>query len=215
MSVDPQSGGLGLSGFPSLRRLMQQRTSSGPARAAQEQCELCSAPLAEEHAHLVELAERRLVCACDACAILFSNQSSGKYRRVPRRIEFLSEFLLSDTTWQSLDLPIELAFFLHNTAMDRIVALYPSLGGAIEALVPRESWEALTKENPVLRKLEPDVEALLVNRVKEARECYRVGIDHCYQLVGLIRKSWRGFSGGKEVWDEIGRFFAHLRKRAS
>ena len=56
--------------------------------------------------------------------------------------------------------------------------------------------------------LEPDVEALLVNRIGEARECYRVGIDECYKLVGLIRTHWRGLSGGQAVWDEIGRFFA-------
>jgi hypothetical protein len=93
--------------------------------------------------------------------------------------------------------------------------LYPSPAGATEALVPAEAWEALTEENPVLRGLEPDVEGLLVNRVGEARECYRVGIDECYKLVGLIRIHWRGLSGGTVVWDQIGRFFAGLKERSS
>ena len=79
---------------------------------------------------------------------------------------------------------------------DRVVALYPSPAGATESLVTPEAWEALVAENPVLRDFEPDVEALLVNRVGEARECYRVGIDECYKLVGLIRTHWRGLSGG-------------------
>ena len=43
---------------------------------------------------------------------------------------------------------------------------------------------------------------------------YRVGIDRCYELVGLVRTHWRGFSGGQAVWDEIGRFFAGLKGRA-
>ena len=67
--------------------------SSRPRRAARtERCELCDAALAAEHTHLVELANRRLVCACDACAILFSGQDAGKYRRVPRRVQFLPDF---------------------------------------------------------------------------------------------------------------------------
>ena len=60
----------------------------------------------------------------------------------------------------------------------------------------------------MLRDLEPDVEALLVNRVGGARDYFRVGIDECYKLVGVIRTKWRGLSGGQDVWDEIGRLFA-------
>ena len=43
---------------------------------------------------------------------------------------------------------------------------------------------------------EPDVEALLVNRVGAVREYFIVPIDECYKLVGLIRLHWRGLSGG-------------------
>jgi len=32
--------------------------------------------------------------------------------------------------------------------------------------------------------------------------------------VGLIRIHWRGLSGGTEVWQEIGNFFAGLRAKA-
>ncbi len=56
------------------------------------------------------------------------------------------------------------------------------------------------------------MEALLVNRVGAARDHYRVGVDECYRLVGLLRTHWRGFSGGQAVWDEIGRFFAGLKR---
>jgi hypothetical protein len=63
--------------------------------------------------------------------------------------------------------------------------------------------------------LEPDVEALLVNRVRDSRDYYIAPIDECYKLVGLIRANWRGLSGGQEVWQEIDRFFSDLKKRST
>jgi hypothetical protein len=170
--------------------------------------------LAEEHAHLVEVASRRLRCACDACAILFSGQGAGKYRRVPRRVELLADFRLADVQWEGLNLPINLAFFLHSTPAGRVVALYPSPAGVTESLPDVGAWEALEEDNPVLRELEPDVEALLVNRLGPAPEHYRVGVDECYKLAGLIRTHWRGLSGGPAVWEEVGRFFTGLKERA-
>jgi hypothetical protein len=198
---------------PALGALAALRRFARP-RAAEERCELCSAPLGPEHDHLVELTNRRLACACEPCAILFSNQGAARYRRVPRRVAFLPDIRLTDVAWEGLQLPINLAFFMHNSAAGRVVAFYPSPAGATESLVPLEAWQALADDNPVLRELEPDVEALLVNRVGTAREHYRVGIDQCYKLVGLIRIHWRGFSGGPAIWEEIARFFGGLKERS-
>lgn len=183
-------------------------------RAPRERCELCGLELAEDHEHLVETASRRLLCACGPCGVLFSNQREARYRRVPRDVRFLSDFTLSDVAWEGLSIPINLAFFLLCTPLERVVALYPSPGGATEAVVAFEAWEALSEEYPPLLGFEPDVECLLVNRVGDCRECYRVGIDQCYRLVGLVRTHWRGFSGGSAVWDEIGRFFEALKERS-
>ncbi len=205
-----ESGDRGPTALASLRRYVRPRAA--PAR---ERCELCDAELAPEHSHLVEPATRRLACACEACAILFSGRVEGRYRRVPRRVRFLADFRLTDAVWDGLAIPIDLAFFLHSTPAGGVIALYPSPAGATESLVSSEAWEALAAENPVLRELEPDAEALLVNRVAGARESYRVGIDECYKLVGLIRTKWRGLSGGREVWDEIRGHFAGLKKRSS
>ena len=62
--------------------------------------------------------------------------------------------------------------------------------------------------------MEPDVEALLVNRVTKEHEYYLAPIDQCYKLVGLIRSKWRGFSGGTDVWRAIGEFFISLKARS-
>jgi hypothetical protein len=207
MSSDSHEGNPVLSALASLRRFTRPRT-------AQERCELCSAPLGPDHDHLVELTSRRLTCACEPCAILFSNQGAAKYRRVPRCVQFLLDFRLSDVTWEGLQVPINLAFFMHSTSAGRVVAFYPSPAGATESLVTLEAWQELMDDNPILGDLEPDVEALLVNRVGTAREYYRAGIDECYRLVGLIRTHWRGLSGGPAVWEEISRFFADLKGRS-
>lgn len=184
-------------------------------RAAQERCELCSAALAPEHQHLLDPLVRQLLCACDACALLFSTKQGTRYRRVPRRIERWLDFHLDDERWSGLGVPISLAFFFYSTPGEQVLAMYPSPGGAIEAAIPVDVWEELVNANPVLGELEPDVEALLVNRVEAARDYYRAPIDKCYELVGLIRLHWRGLSGGKDAWDQIGEFFASLRSRAT
>jgi hypothetical protein len=146
--------------------------------------------------------------------VLFSGQQTARYRRVPRGIAFFTDFQLSDAQWDDLCLPINLAFFVSSTPAGRVLAFYPGPAGATESLLPLEAWHALVEENPVLVELEPDVEALLANRVSGAREYYRTPIDECYKLVGLIRIKWRGLSGGSEVWDEVGQFFTSLKARS-
>lgn len=188
-------------------------------RAQVERCELCSAGLASEHPHLVEIAARQIVCACDACATLFDGTAQSKYKRVSRRAQFLPNFKMTDGQWEDLLIPINMAFFFHSSPEGRTVTLYPSPAGAVESLLPLDAWEEIVKENAVLRELRPDIEALLVNRVGHAHELssaeyYIAPIDHCYRLVGLIRTNWKGLSGGSEVWTEIGNFFTDLRSRA-
>ena len=184
-----------------------------------EHCQLCNTGLFSDHSHLIELAQRKLVCSCEACAILFSGRPDAKYRRVPRRVRQLVSFQISDADWDSLLIPINLAFFFRDSRNGRMNVLYPSPAGATESLLPLEAWNNIVQANPMLGEMEPDVEALLVNRVGYARqsasaEYYIVPIDACYRLVGLIRMHWRGLSGGTEVWQEIAKFFAELRAKA-
>lgn len=206
-AMDDPSAPQGRQGFATLRRLVRQQPPPEP-------CELCSAPIGSEHQHVVEPSARRLLCACDPCAILFGDQGGGRYRRVPRTIEFLPEIQLGDARWDSLMIPINIAFFLYSSADQRVVALYPSPAGPVESLLPLEAWAELVHEYQRLGELEPDVEALLVNRLANPHECYRVPINECYALVGLLRKSWRGLSGGTEVWQEMARFFVGLKARS-
>ncbi|MGB8507500.1 MAG: DUF5947 family protein [Pyrinomonadaceae bacterium] len=209
MNQDSNDRGQGPSPLAALRRFVRPRSS------LVERCEMCSAELAAEHQHLVEPASRQLSCACEACAILFSGQTGTKYKRVPRRIRALPDFELTDGQWDSLMIPIQLAFFYNSTPDNRVIALYPSPAGPTESLLALDSWNEIVADNPVLREMEADVEALLVKRVGGEREYYLVPIDECYKLVGLIRAHWRGLSGGTEVWREIGQFYDGLKKRST
>jgi uncharacterized protein DUF5947 len=184
-----------------------------------ERCELCGADLAHDHPHLMDPRVRKLFCACRACAILFSGHSPARYKRVPQRIRYLDGFRLADVQWASLLIPINVAFFFESSIEKRAVALYPSPAGAPESQLPIATWSEIVAENPLLAEMEPDVEALLVNRLGPARgysapEYYLVPIDECYRLVGMIRAQWKGLSGGAEVWESLARFFADLKERA-
>jgi hypothetical protein len=188
-------------------------------RRPMEVCEMCSAELASTHPHLLDPAQRKLICACDACALLFSGQGDTKYKRVPRRVRLLTDFHMTDAEWNSLMIPINRAFFFKSGIDGRVIALYPSPAGATESLLSLDTWQDIARENPILTAMESDVEALLVNRVAHARgtaapEFYLLPIDECFKLVGLIRAHWRGLSGGTEVWQEIGSFFTALKARA-
>jgi hypothetical protein len=205
--------------FSSLRRFAQEESGKAAkeeAKATQEHCDLCGEPVPPEHRHLLEVSTREIMCACRPCSILFDSKaaSEGRYRLIPDRRLFLEDFEMSDARWESLRVPVDMAFFFYSTPAERVVAFYPSPMGPTESLLKLSAWEELERHNPVLGGMERDVEALLVNRVRGAREHFLVPIDECYSLVGLIRMHWRGLSGGREVWEKIGRFFEELRERS-
>jgi hypothetical protein len=193
--------------FKMLRRLTQPRT-------VQERCELCSVALMPGHRHLLEMKSRQVICACNQCALRFQVVVGGRFKLIPRDPHALPEFRLTDRQWESFALPINLAFLFYNTAAGKMTAMYPSPAGATESLLPLAAWNVFVDDNPVLTRMEPDVEALLVNRVGTARQYYLAPIDACYELVGLLRVHWRGLSGGDEVWGHITEFFARLEARS-
>jgi hypothetical protein len=179
-----------------------------------ERCELCAEPLPGDHRHLLDLENGEVLCGCRGCMLLMGREGAGagRYRVIPDRRVQLHEFAFEDTTWAALGIPVDMAFFSHSTPAGRVRALYPGPMGVTEAPLHDEAWAALCHDNPVLEDLEPDVEALLVQRAGGAREHWILPLDDCYRLVGLVRLHWRGLTGGTEVWQEIERFFEELKE---
>lgn len=198
-----------------LRRLL----ADTPTVAVQERCELCGTPLAPEHQHLVHVVERRLQCACVACAFLFNNPGAGggQQRRVPDRYLVDPGFELSNAQWDDLQIPVRMAFFFQNSAQDKVIACYPSPAGATESELTLQAWTDGVGAGKLASEMEPDVEALLVRRNERdsgGGECLLVPIDACYKLVGLVRMHWKGFDGGSDAWDAIDGFFDGVRERS-
>lgn len=186
-----------------LRKFVRQRES-------EERCDTCGEGLAAEHPHTLETATRRIRCACPSCAELYRTV----YRTIPNRVNALPDFQIDDAQWRDLMIPIGLAFFWYSSTAEKTVALYPGPAGTAETTLPQEAWESIASGNACLERMQPDVEALLANRVGGTREYLLVPIDECYKLTGLIRTHWRGLSGGAVVWGEIAHFFDGLRKRS-
>ncbi|MEP6662674.1 MAG: DUF5947 family protein [Verrucomicrobiota bacterium] len=199
------------SGFTALRNLMRPQRPE----AEREICEFCSVNLSLPHRHLLEIAPRKIICTCDPCALRFENVIDGRFKLIPRDGRALPDFQLTDAQWENLALPINLVFIFNNSLAGKPTAAYPSPAGATESLLTLECWQTMVAENPKLKELEPDVEALLINRIGQAREYFIAPMDACFELVGLIRKHWRGFSGGEDVWREIENFFSRLREETS
>ena len=208
-----------MSSLSALRRFLVEPADQAPA---QEVCEMCATPVPPQHPHLVQVAERRMICACGPCGFLFSNPGAGGggYRRVPDRYLTDPDFELTDAQWDQLQIPVGMAFFLDNSTQGKIIACYPSPAGATESELGLEAWTAGVGSGRLASELQPDVEALLVRRdshgATEPRtaECLLVPVDACYGLVGLVRLHWRGFDGGADAWREIDNFFDALRELA-
>ena len=177
----------------------------------------CATPaLAAEHAHL-RRAGRAGGWSAPARPAPSSSaaRAAAKYRRVPRRVRYLADFRLTDAQWEGLHLPINLAFFLHSTPAGRVVALYPSPAGATESLVRAGGVGGAGRgESGPPRARAGRRGAAGEPRRRRRATTTASASTSATSWSGLIRTHWRGLSGGTEVWEEIGRFFAGLKERS-
>lgn len=192
-----------------------RRFATGERREpAAERCEMCAERIGDHHGHVVHLEERRIMCTCRPCTLLFTSEANAgarHYRTVPERYRYEPDFAMSDADWDELAIPVRMAFFFRSSGAGRTVAFYPSPAGATESELALDAWARVLAANPAVADAEPDVEAVLVDRGSGA---YLVPIDACYELTGLVRLHWKGFDGGGEAWERIEAFFAGLRDRA-
>ena len=202
-----------------LARIRANRRAPDPAI---ERCEMCAEQIPDEHQHVVNVAGRQLMCTCRGCYLLFSDPHAElRYRAVPDRYLTFGDFALDRRGWESLQIPVGLAFFFYNSALKQTVAFYPGPAGATESELDMDAWNTISGADSRLSMLAHDVEALLVRVPEEdpdepaqPAECFLVPIDACYEFVGRLRMLWRGFDGGQDVREFVDEFFDRIAARS-
>jgi len=207
--LDPQRGRDPLAILERIRR-------APPRPRPGERCEMCNEKIPDDHEHVVNVEVRNLMCTCRGCWMLFTTDGAagGRYRAVPDRYAEIAAFTMASGTWGSFQIPVSVAFFFHNSALGKVTAFYPSPAGATESLLELGAWDDLVAGNPLLGTLCADVEALLVRWSDEHHDAFIVPIDACYELVGQMRRLWKGFDGGREAKDALEAFFGDLGARS-
>ena len=194
---------------------------------------MCGERVPERHAHLVDMEQRSIGCACTACGLLFT-RPGGRYRTVPDRVRHDPDAPLTGAEWAELGIPVGIAFFFVNSALGHVVASYPSPAGVTECELDLAGWDRLAAAHPLLRAPLPDVEAILIvagsprlaggparapvgagadDDAEGGVEAFLIPIDMCYSLAGGLRVHWRGFDGGAEAQRLLTDFLADIRER--
>jgi hypothetical protein len=190
---------------PALERLV-----TGGAAAPAQRCGLCGVAIPGDHRHVLAASDQALRCACRACGLLFEKDAAGggRYQLVPQRRVRLDA--AGDDATDQIGVPVGLVFLVPQPD-GSVLANYPSPLGVTRSALPDADWRRLSARWPVLATMTPRVEAVLLNSVRGSRERWLAPIDDCYRLVAVIRRNWKGLSGGRDVWPAVGEFFAGLR----
>src|SRR5579884_2306658 len=199
----------------SLMKLRRFLDATASREKPKQVCELCGAATGETHSHVVDVENRRLMCTCRPCYLLFTHEGAGggRFRSTAERFRKIPGWRFGGAHWEALDIPVGIAFFLKNSKQNRVAAFYPSPAGATESGISLEIWDEIVRAVPEIASLQADIEALLICKRREGTEAWMAPVDACYELVGRIRGRWRGFDGGTEVWAEIDAFLAGLESR--
>lgn len=178
---------------------------------------MCAAQIGDEHGHVVDVQARGMLCVCRPCYLLFTPDGAGHdhFRAIPDRYVDLGRDSIGPQLWDRLEVPVSVAFFFHNSALGRVVGLYPGPAGATESELSLDAWDDLVAAVPALAGMEPDVEALLVRGDRSGgNEAYLVPIDRCYDLTGRLRSAWQGIDGGTEARRTVEAVFHDLAVRS-
>jgi hypothetical protein len=142
--------------------------------APEEHCEFCAAVIPPDHSHVADLEGAALMCACRACYLLFTHPGAGmgrqagpghgRYQAVPDRYLTDPARPLSLAEWDSLQIPVGLAFFLRTSRGGGTTAFYPSPAGVTECQLNLDAWALIAADHPLLAAAAPDVEAILISR---------------------------------------------------
>jgi hypothetical protein len=171
------------------------------------ECELCAGPLEHEHRHVVEVRARRILCACDPCALLFAGPSTRRFRTIPEHVRRETPFTAQEA-WDALGLA-DGSFVLFGSGDQRWIAVEPCATGGAERVLDPVRWHAVWTRSELARAVASDVEALIVRRGRQV-EAFAAPVDRCYGLTGAMRRRWHGEDGGADARAALETFFEAL-----
>ena len=178
-------------GSHALKRFTQREAPRSAALI--ELCELCAAPLRDNHDHLLDARARKAVCSCPACALLFSDvaETSQRYVRLQAHVAALPEAALAEHDLEALGVPVQLAVLCPSALHDALFMLYPSAAGAVEGRASFAAWSALVAQYIALEAVQVDRDAVIVDLRSGARPLLHVSLDIAYELLGLLQTQER------------------------
>lgn len=183
-----------MNGVLPVARLRRFRLQADHREASR--CELCAAAVATDHGHLHDRQDQTLVCACGPCRMLFERAAEGaRWRTVPDRV--LVDPATPLEVWDGLGIPVGLAFVVRTDG--ELVVRYPGPAGVVDGDPASGPALAAAAATPLLRLLEPDVEAVIVHRTAGRTRAVLAPVTVGYRLAGELRRAWTGFHGGEAV----------------
>ena len=151
---------------------------AAPARA--ERCELCSLEICAPTIRTVRSdgPQAGVLVRCLRVVVQRTQLMPGS-SGCRDEIRLLSEFHMTDAQWDGLMVPINMAFFFRSSPEQGWWRHVPQSGGrhGVAAFAGGVERNCATRI-PNSKKMEPDVEALLVNRIGHARGFTARGVLH-------------------------------------
>ena len=94
---------------PGALSVLSRIRAGRPEPSPYERCDMCGAPRADDHPHVVNISTRSLMCTCRPCYLLFTHDDAElAYRAVPDR--YLSFATIPAPVWDELEFPVGTAF---------------------------------------------------------------------------------------------------------
>ena len=169
-------------------RLAAAARPAEPSRHAPRSAASCAASRSPpEHRHLLDLQRAALLCACRAVLDPVRPPRRGRrpLRLVPERAGGCSTTSSSTTRCGRARHPGRPGVLLPEHAPPVAWSRSTRARSApTESLLELTAWDELARRTRCSRELQPDVEALLVNRTGERARALARPVDRCYELVG-------------------------------
>ena len=78
---------------------------------------MCAEPIGDEHSHVANIGDRRLMCTCRGCYLLFTSRARAGCGCAPSRpsTAVVDDFAFTQEQWDDLAIPVDLVFLFRQS----------------------------------------------------------------------------------------------------